>query len=101
MSKREIAVNDLMDALSATYKDIDETKNPQLKKWILDCAKELEKSQDVDLVSSKLCKAMTINYLSNKENFPKAAVVLFNQLKSKEMKYDGTAILAMSMSHWF
>jgi len=99
--KRTEKVNLVMDQLSKAYGDADVKKRPDLAKLILDSAKELEKSQDVDLVSSRLCKKITLSYLAGAKDFPKAVIILFNQLKGKEMKYDGTAIAAMMMPLWF
>jgi len=101
MTKRAEKVSTMMDQLSTAYSDNDVKKNPELQKSILKAATDLEKSEDVDLISSRLCKTLTLNYLANKDNFPKAAVVLFSQLKGKEMKYDGTAIATMMLPLFF
>ena len=99
--KRKEKVSMMMDQLSVAYADKDLNARPDLRELILKSAQELEKSEDVDLVASKLCKAITLNYFVKRENFPKAIVTLFNQLKGKEMKYDGTAFAAMLLPVWF
>lgn len=99
--KRKEKVSMMMDQLSKAYGDKDLNDRPDLRAVILKSAQELEKTEDPDLVASKLCKAITMNYFVKRENFPKAIVVLFNQLKGKEMKYDGTALATILLPLWF
>lgn len=101
MKKREEKVSQMMDQLSVAYGDPEVQRMPDLKKAIFNSAQELEKTENVDLVASKLCKKITLNYYVNREHFPEAATVLYNQIKTKEMKYDGTAIAAMLLPIWF
>jgi len=93
--KRAEKVTIMMNQLSTAYSDPEIKDKASLKDIILKSAKELEKTEDVDLVSSKLCKSITLYAIANKNNLPKSTVVLFNQLKGKEMKYDGTAIASI------
>jgi len=98
--RNKIKVAVMMDQLSTAYSDTDLKDRPDLKQIILDSAKELQKTENVDLVASKLCKKITMNYFVNRENFPKSIIVLFNQLKGKEMKYDGTALATILLPLW-
>lgn len=99
--KNSEQVSLMMDQLSKAYSDDEVKRKPELAQMILNSAKELEKNHNPELVSSRLCKKITISYLANNKDFPKAIIVLFNQLKGKEMKYDGTALAAMMLPVWF
>lgn len=98
--KNSEKVSIMMDQFSTAYNDPDTKKRPDVAKLILDSAKELEKNQNVDLVATRLAKKITLSYLANSKDYPKAVIVLFNQLKGKEMKYDGIAVAAMMMPMW-
>ncbi|WP_125710080.1 bacteriocin immunity protein [Companilactobacillus zhongbaensis] len=100
MAKQK-SVETLMDQLSAAYGDSEVKKYPDLQKLILNSATELEKRQDVDLISSKLSKQMTLYHMDHSKEFPKAAVELFNQISTRAMRYDGTAAAAILLPLWF
>ncbi|CAJ1184912.1 hypothetical protein CPR19088_GLDEOEPO_01809 [Companilactobacillus paralimentarius] len=99
--KNSEQVSLMMDQLSKAYGDTEVKRHPDLAKMILDSAQELEKNHNPELVSSRLCKKITVSYLANSKDFPKAIIVLFNQLKGKEMKYDGVALATMMLPIWF
>ena len=99
--KNKEKVTLVMDQLSTAYGAEDMKDHQDLKDMILKEAKDLEKNQNVDLTSSRICKQIALEYLAHKENFPKSLIVLHNQLKTNAMKYDGTAIAAMMMPVWF
>lgn len=99
--KNSEQVSLMMDQLSKAYGDTEVKHHPDLAKMILDSAQELEKNHNPELVSSRLCKKITVSYLSNSKDFPKSIIVLFNQLKGKEMKYDGVALATMMLPAWF
>lgn len=101
MKSNDEKVTEVMNQLSTAFSDAEVKKYPELKNMIFESATQLNKNGDVDLVATKLCKKMTLYYLSNKDAFPKAAIILFNQLKNKSMKYDSTAAAAMLMPLWF
>ncbi|KRO00019.1 bacteriocin immunity protein [Companilactobacillus kimchiensis] len=99
--KREEKVTLLMDQMSEAYADPEVKKNPELAQSILNSAKELEKNGNVDLVSTRLCKKIWLSDIGNNNKIPKAALVLYNQCKGKEMKYDGIATAAIMSGFWF
>lgn len=90
-----------MDQLSTAYGAEDMKDRPDLKEMVLKEAKALEKNGNVDLTSSRLCKEIALEYIKQKENFPKSLIVLHNQLKKNATRYDGTAIAAMMIPVWF
>jgi len=102
MKKSEIKVNEFMDKLSVAYDDPAINKRKDLKKMILEYATELDKTENVDMLSSKLCKRISLEYLSNKNDFPKTIIDLFNYCKIYETKYDGIALSAILLGQvWF
>lgn len=95
-------VSQMMDQLSAVYSDPAIEKRPDLKKMILKYAQELDKDGNADLIASRLCKEITLQYLENKKDFPKSLMNLYFKSKGKEAKYDGTALAAMLQGTvWF
>ncbi|AKP67477.1 bacteriocin immunity protein [Companilactobacillus ginsenosidimutans] len=101
MAKNDEKVEQMLDQLSKAYSDPEVQKRADLKTVIFNSAQQLEKNRDPDLTSSKLCKSLTLAYLAGKEGYPKAAIILFNQLKGKEVKYDGVALASLMMPVWF
>lgn len=102
MKKNAEKVQEMMDLLSKAYADPAINKRPDLKQMILKCATDLQKSGDVDLLSSRLCKEITLKYLANKTDFPKSVMNLYYLSKGKEAKYDGIALASMLGSTvWF
>lgn len=102
MKNRAEKVKEMMDHLDSAYNDININKRPDLKKMILEYATELEKTEDVDLLSSRLCKRISIEYLENKKDFPKSVIDLYYFSRGKGEKYDAIALSAiMAGSIWF
>lgn len=97
----EAKLTTMMNQLSSAYSDEEVAKNPQLQKIILEAAQELEKTEDTRLVATKLCQAITLNYLENKEAFPKALLTLYYQIKHDAVVYQGIALSAMMLPLWF
>lgn len=95
MKKNAEKVQEMMDLLSKAYADPEMNQRPDLKAMVLKYATDLQKSGDVDLLSSRLCKEITLKYLANKTNFPKSMMDLYYASKGKETKYDGIALAAM------
>lgn len=94
-------VEKMMRQLSQAYNDPEMDKRPDLKEVIFRAAQELEKDGTADLVASKLCKEIPVDYLINKKDFPEAMFKLYYQLKGKETKYDGIAMASIFSSVWF
>ncbi|MCH4009633.1 bacteriocin immunity protein [Companilactobacillus sp.] len=97
MKTNQEKVDEMMNQLSTAFSDPEVKKYSELKDLIFKAATELEKNGNVDLVSSRLSKKMTIYYLSHKKEFPRAAVDLFNQISQRRMKYDSTALAAIML----
>lgn len=95
------AVKQLLDQLSQAYGDPEVKQSAAAQKMIFASAQELEKSQDCDLVATKLCKEMVLSYWFHQNNFPKALIVLHHQIKSRAIKYDAMAITSMMLPSWF
>ena len=86
---KEVTV--LMDQLSRTYTDPEIKADYYLAKFILKCAKVLDKTNDVNLVSAGYVANMNsyIFYLrTQKKSLPKSAVDLYYSCKKNNGKYD-------------
>ena len=101
MKKNDEKVETMLDQMSHAFSDPEVQKREDIKTLIFNSAKELEKTEYPDMVSFKLCKSLVLTYLAKKEEYPKAAIVLLNQLRGKEVKYDGIAASAMLLPIWF
>ncbi|KRK81313.1 bacteriocin immunity protein [Companilactobacillus nodensis] len=102
MKTRDEKVKAMMDQISTAYSDPDVKKSADAKKILLDSAKELEKSEDVDLVSTRLCKKIATYCFSHPKEPLRALVVLHDQVKHYAVKYDTTALTAMlAGTVWF
>ncbi|MFD1472037.1 bacteriocin immunity protein [Companilactobacillus mishanensis] len=98
---RDTRVKEMLDEISTAYSDEDVKQRQDLRDMLLKSAADLEKNQDVELESTKLCKKIALVYLANKENFPKALVLLHNQLKNDATKYDSVVAAAFLLPIWF
>lgn len=84
-------VTDLMDQLSRTYADPKVKADYYLAKLILKCAKVLDKTGDVNLVSAGYSTNINsyVFYLrTQKKNLPKSAIDLYYSCKKNKGKYD-------------
>ncbi|MFC6322491.1 bacteriocin immunity protein [Companilactobacillus baiquanensis] len=91
----------MLDQISKAYSDEEIKKLPAAKKMLLKYATQLEKDNYCDLVATKLCKEISLYYFKNKENFPKALVELYGQLKPRAVKYDAEAVASFMLPIWF
>lgn len=102
MKKSEKNIKEMMNKLDLAYNDPAINKRPDLKKMVLSYATELNKNGNVDLLSSKLCKRISLEYIQNKKDFPKTIIDLYYSCKGHETKYDGIAMSAiLGGTVWF
>lgn len=102
MKNNDEKVKMMMNELDKAYNDPEINKRPDLKKMVLDYAIELNKSQNVDLVSTRIVKRISLEYLENKQDFPKSLMDVYYASKGKAAKYDGIALAAMfAGTTWF
>lgn len=99
MSEKKFTL--MMDQLSSAYSDEEVTKMPKIKEMIFNAAQELERTENTKLVATKLCHAITLNCLENKQQLPEAVLKLYYQLKHDAEIYQGTAVAAMLLPLWF
>ena len=102
MKNNTTKVNEMMNLLDKAYNDPAINKRPDLKKMILDYAMELDKEKNVDLFSTRISKRISLEYLENKQDFPKTIMDIYFATKGKAMKYDSTAFAAFAAGNiWF
>ncbi|KRM90142.1 hypothetical protein FC80_GL001479 [Liquorilactobacillus cacaonum DSM 21116] len=99
--KNDEKVSKFLDQLSVAYADEQIKKQPDAQQFILESAQELEKTQNCDLVASKLVKKIVMYYWPHKNDFPEALITLHKQVKGYAVKYDAIATTALIMPIWF
>lgn len=92
---------EMLDLISGAYGDDEVKKLPEAQALLLANAQLLEKNGETQLVASRLCHELANFYLGHAQDFPKALVDLFNQLKPEAVKYEGVALSAMMTPLWF
>ncbi len=97
----ENRVKTMMDQLSTAYTDPQVAALPELQAFVLEAATELEKTEDPKLIAVRVCNEIPLRYLENKEQFPKALLTLYYQLKKEAEIYKGVALSAAMMPLWF
>ncbi|MGL4697443.1 bacteriocin immunity protein [Enterococcus larvae] len=94
-------IEKMMNQLTVAYSDEGVKRVPELQDIVFEAAKDLEKSQNTKLVASKFCSMLPQYYLSYKDQFPKALITLYYQLKKDAEIYKGTATSAIMFPLWF
>lgn len=94
----------MMNRLSKTYSDSEVKQDKKLSELILEAAKEVDNGDDPNLVSSKLCRLMSLHAVSlnnENKNLPKAALDLYHEIVHQKNIYDGIAATAILTGVWF
>ena len=99
--KKEQFLKEMLDQLSAAYADEQVKRQAEAGEIILAMAEELEKTENCDMVASKLSKKIVLYYWRHQKDFPAALITLHNQIKQRAIKYDATAVTALMMPNWF
>lgn len=99
--KNDQKIEHMMNVISIAYADPEIKLRPDLQKILFDAAQELDKTGEYQLIAAKLCKSLSLYTLSHKNDFPKAANLLYNELKKEAVKYEAVALTAFMFPLWF
>ncbi|GEO56982.1 bacteriocin immunity protein [Companilactobacillus bobalius] len=85
---REIDLK-LLDRLEDAYNGLEVERWTKLKKVLGQFINELKNQQNIDQISSLICKYIASEYMKDSENFPKALIDLYYEARRINSKCEG------------
>lgn len=101
MKTNEEKLQIMMDQISVAYSDPEVKNNQEVKEFLFNDAKVLDKNGDFHMIASKLCKQISWYSFENPKNPLKALATLYYQVKPYANGYDGVAMATMMLPVWF
>lgn len=91
--KKQVELNKIsstiLDQLNEVSLDPMVVRRPDLQKMIAKYMRELQETENVDLVAEALCKSIGQTYLMNNQNYPQSLIDLYYRVKVEGLEYDG------------
>lgn len=85
----EAIYNELDEQLTQVSNSSDIERRMDLKKMIMMDKQKLEKTENIDLISTAICQQISDQYLNNPKAFPKSLIDLYYHVRTERAKYDG------------